>query len=105
MLTAIVKWRATDDQSRENILEKFQKSIPVYKGLEHLIRKYIVFSRDTDSVWGMGIYLWDDEDAAAAFYEMARPIIREETGTEPEVTFFDTPIIVDNLTGETEIYG
>ena len=104
MITAIVKWRATDDQSRDDILGKFRNSVSVYKGLDHLIRKYIVFSRDQDALWGMGIYLWDDEKAAEAFYEMARPIIAEETGNEPEVTFYDTPIIVDNLTGQTEIY-
>ena len=104
MITAIVKWRASDDQSREQILEKFQNSVSMYTGLDHLIRKYFAFSRDADELWGLGVYLWDDEEAAKAFYEMARPIIKEETGNEPEVTLYDTPMILENLTREVQVF-
>ena len=41
MITAIVHWRADEGISREELLARFQKSIPVYKGREHLLRKYI----------------------------------------------------------------
>lgn len=102
MITAIVKWKAADDLSYEEILTRFKKSTAVYKGHPHLLRKYICFDRR--ALQGMGIYLWDDEQAARAFYEKASPIIEEETGHPPEIEFFDTPIVVDNLTGETLLY-
>jgi hypothetical protein len=104
MITAIVKWRVNDGQSREEVLNKFKKSVSLYTGMDHLIRKYFVFSRDKDELWGMGIYLWDDESAANAFYEMAGPIIKKETGSEPEVTFFDTPMILENQTKEVQAF-
>ncbi|UCG72813.1 MAG: hypothetical protein JSV45_00020 [Chromatiales bacterium] len=103
MITAIVKWKAADNLSRADILERFRKSIPVYKGHPHLVRKYICFDRQAHQ--GLGIYLWDDEPAAREFYAMASPIIEEETGYPPEIEFFDTPTVVDNSTGETLEYG
>ena len=102
MITAIVHWRADEGISREELLTRFRKSIPVYKGREHLLRKYICF--DMEAHRGLGVYLWDDRAAADAFYEIARPMIKEETGYDPVVEFFDTPIIVDNVTGATEIF-
>lgn len=102
MITVIVKWKAADHLSREDILERFKKSIPVYKGRPNLVRKYICFDRQ--ALRGLGVYLWEDEQAARDFYVMASPIIEEETGHAPEIEFFDTPIVVDNLTGETLFY-
>ena len=102
MITAIIKWKAAEELSRADILERFRQSIPVYKGYPHLIRKYICFDRQANQ--GMGIYLWDDEQAAKEFYAMASPIIEEETGHPTEIELFDTPIVVDNLTGETLEY-
>lgn len=99
MITAIVKWKATDDLTHDEILRRFKQSIPVYKGHPHLVRKYICFDRN--ALQGMGIYLWESEQAAKEFYAKASPIIEEETGNPPEIEFFDTPIVVDNLTGET----
>jgi len=102
MITAIVKWRAADQLTHADILERFKNSIPVYKGREHLIRKYVCFDRQ--ALRGLGVYLWEDETAAQEFYAMASPIIEEETGHPPEIEFYDTPIVVDNQTGEILFY-
>ena len=34
---------------------------------------------------------------------MAREMIRKQTGSEPEITLLDTPVIVDNVTGEVAV--
>lgn len=104
MITAIVKWQASDEMSREELLEKFKASAAQYAGTKHMIRKYFAFSRDENALWGMGVYLWDDESAAQAFYEKARPIIKAETGFDPEVTFYDTPMILENLTKDLQVF-
>lgn len=102
MITAIVNWRVAPGTARKDLLERFKKSIPVYKGRPGLVRKYICF--DVENNQGFGIYLWESREQAEAFYEMAKPIIRQETGFEPVVELYDTPIVVDNLTGETLVY-
>ena len=103
MITVIVDWQAPPQANREQLIEEFSESIPLYKGRDHLIRKYIVYDPETNA--GKGIYLWDDRAAAEAFYAMAAPKIREETGHDPVISYFETPILVDNQTGETSIYS
>lgn len=102
MITAVVNWRVPPGVARKDLLERFKKSIPVYKGRAGLVRKYICF--DMENHQGFGIYLWESRKQAEDFYEMARPIIQQETGFEPVVKLYDTPIVVDNLTGETLVY-
>lgn len=102
MITAIVNWRVAPGVDRPTLLERFKKSIPVYKNLPGLVRKYICF--DIERSQGFGIYLWETREQAEAFYKMATPIIKQETGFEPTVNLYDTPIVVDNLTGETLVY-
>ena len=102
MITAVVNWRVAPGVDRKTLLESFKKSIPVYQGLPGLVRKYICF--DLESNQGFGIYLWEARAQAEAFFEMAKPIIRGETGFEPIVKLYETPIVVDNLTGEVLVY-
>lgn len=102
MITAIVTWRAAPGEDRSSILARLRQSIPVYKGRAGLVRKYICL--DLEHGRGFGIYLWETREQAEAFYAIARPIIRAETGHEPDVQLYDTPVVVDNLTGETLVY-
>lgn len=102
MITVIVHWIANEGLGRAEMIERLKKSIPAYQGHPHLLRKYICL--DLAHGRGKGIYLWDDRQAAERFYEMARPILKQETGHDPEIEFLDTAVIVDNLTGETQVF-
>jgi hypothetical protein len=102
MITAIVRWRLAEPVSREQLIERFQHSLPVYRNRPGLVRKYLCF--DAASGRGMGIYLWEDRARAEAFYEIAVPIIRSETGSDPEIEYIDTPMVVDNLTGDVSVH-
>lgn len=102
MITALVKWRLAPGITAEQAIERFKQSTHYYVGLPGLVRKYIAINREKH--FGYGIYLWHDQDTAEAFYTRVTPVIREETGSDPEIEFFDTPIIVDNLSAETLIY-
>lgn len=82
-------------------MKEINETIPVYKGRAGLIRKYICLNFEEQ--YGLGIYLWQDRALAEKFFAFARAKIREQTGSEPEITLLDTPVIVDNLTGEVSV--
>jgi hypothetical protein len=103
MITVFSKYPLREGLTREQAIEEVKETIHVYKGRKGVVRKYICL--DFQKRQGYGVYLWEDRALAEAFYEMARPIIARQVGAEPEILFFDTPIIVDNSTGEVIIDG
>ena len=58
------------------------------------MRKYVTL--DIERGVGQGIYLWESREQAEGFFEAARAILRKDTGAEPEIEFWDAPVIVDN---------
>ncbi|MCU0757839.1 MAG: hypothetical protein MUF07_01385 [Steroidobacteraceae bacterium] len=98
MITAISKFRLRPGLTRAQAIAEIHETVPVYKGRPGLVRKYIAL--DFEAGYGMGIYLWNERAAAEQFFQFARAKIREQTGSDPEITLLDTPVIVDNLTGE-----
>ena len=63
-----------------------------------MIRKYYVRSEDGCTVGA--VYLWNSKAAAERLYTKEwRTFVSEKYGTQPEVTFFETPVVVDNLIG------
>jgi hypothetical protein len=72
----------------------FEKSAPNYRGVPGLVRKYYLYGDDRI---GGGVYLWDSRDAAERFYSEAwRSTIAQRYGAQPEILFYETPVIVDN---------
>ena len=48
-----------------------------------------------------GIYLWNSRaEAEAVFTESWRAYVRGKYNSEPSVTYFDSPVTVDNVTHE-----
>jgi hypothetical protein len=99
MITAIATFQLpkpiTLDQAREIFLSTAQK----YQGITGLIRKYYLLSQDGATVGG--IYLWRSRAEADALYtESWRAFVKEKYGTEPTVTYMESPVVVDNLTHE-----
>jgi hypothetical protein len=100
MITAIVTFKLPEGTTAEDATEIFKTSAPRYRGVPGLVRKYHVFGDDGT---GGGIYLWRSRAAAEALYDAAwRQMIKERYGAEPSVRYFETPVIVDNLTGEIQ---
>ncbi len=57
---------------------------------------------DPEGRRGGGAYLWPDIDAARRAHDAAwREGIRRTFGSEPELRYFETPVVVDNARGET----
>jgi heme-degrading monooxygenase HmoA len=98
MITAVVQFALPKSVSLEEAARIFESSAPKYKNLPGLIRKY--YLRSEDGRRAGGVYLWESKAAAEAVYNGEwRARVKQLYGGEPEIAWFDTPVIVDNLAG------
>jgi hypothetical protein len=75
----------------------FRSTAPRYQAQKGLIRKYYVLSEDGASAGG--VYLWHSRaDAEALYTDAWKAFVREKYGTDPVLAWFDSPVVVDNLT-------
>jgi hypothetical protein len=99
MITAITEFKLPKGTTLAKATEMFRASLPRYAGFPGLIRKYYLYGAD-ESV--RGVYLWESRAAAEKLYtEEFRKSVKERFGSDPTITFFETPIVIDNLTKET----
>ena len=74
----------------------FLSTAPKYRGIQGLFKKYYVLSQDGGTAGG--VYLWNSRQEAEAMYtESWRSFVREKYGTDPTVTYFENPVVVDNV--------
>ena len=95
MITAIVQFKLPKPMTVEQAEAAFNGSAPQYRGLPGLVRKYYLLSEDGGT--GGGVYLWRSKADAQQLYtdEWCRSI-RERYGCDPVVSYFESPVIVDN---------
>jgi hypothetical protein len=99
MITAITTFKLPKPITREEARTIFLSTAAKYQGVPGLVRKVYVLSEDGSTVGG--IYLWNSRvDADAMYTESWRAFVREKYSTEPSVTYFDSPVVVDNVTNE-----
>ena len=99
MITAITTFKLPKPITREEARTIFLSTALKYQGVPGLVRKVYVLSEDGSTVGG--IYLWNSRgDADAMYTESWRAFVREKYNTEPLVTYFDSPVVVDNVTNE-----
>jgi hypothetical protein len=100
MITAIVRFKLPADVDSAKATELFHATAPKYEGLAGLVRKYYLF--DAESHVGGGCYLWESRDAAERFYDDAWRKMITERYSPPELSFFETSVIVDNSRDRSE---
>ena len=99
MITTITTFRMPKPTTRDEARRTFLSTAPKYQGVPGLVRKIYYFSQEENTVGG--IYLWNSRAAADAMHnESWKAFVREKYGTEPSVTYLDTPVVVDNVTHE-----
>ena len=99
MITAITTFRLPKPITRDEARTIFLSTAPKYQGVGGLVRKVYVLSQDGSTAGG--IYLWNSRvEADAVYTESWKSFVREKYGTDPSVTYFDSPVVVDNLTHE-----
>ena len=95
MITAIVNFKLPADIDSKKAAELFKGSAPKYRGMKGLVRKYYLF--DDKSRIGGGVYLWKSRaDAEKVYTAEWRAMIAQRYGAEPEITYYESPVIVDN---------
>ena len=98
MITAVVKILLSKPISSEEALRAFESTAPIYKGLRGLLRKY--YLRSEDGRYVGGVYVWETRaDAEAVYTTEWKARVKQLYGAEPEISWFETPLIVDNQAG------
>jgi hypothetical protein len=99
MITVFTSFRLPKPISRQEARRIFLSTAPKYQGVAGLFRKCYVLSEDGGTAGG--VYLWKSRAQAEAMYtETWREFVRGKYGTDPTVTYFDSPVVVDNVSGE-----
>lgn len=101
MITAIVRFKLPRNVKLSDATELFKGSVPKYQNLPGLIRKYYLFD---ETGAGGGVYLWESRAAAERVYTKEwRKMIADRYGAEPDITFYETPVIVDNASNGVSV--
>ena len=99
MITVIVNFKLPKAITAQQARDIFLTTAPEYRGMPGLIRKY--YFLDPDGVSAGGIYLWESrEDADRLYNENWRAFVRVKYGSDPVLTYLDTPVVVDNVSNE-----
>lgn len=99
MVTTVVQFKLPAPLTREKAKELYAGTAPKYQKIDGLVRKYYLLSEDGGT--GGGVYLWKSKaDAEKLFTPEWRRFIKERYGAEPDISYFESPVLVDNLTGE-----
>jgi hypothetical protein len=97
MITVLTSFTLSEPITPEQARTIFLGTAPKYQGVKGLLRKTYMLSEDGATV--NGLYLWNSkQEAEALFTESWRAFVREKYRTEPGVTYFTTPVVVDNTT-------
>lgn len=100
MFTTVVQFHLPSAISCAEASKRFQGSAPKYKDKPGLIRKHYIVS-DDGKIAG-GIYHWKSRaDAERMYNDEWRAFVTSLYGVAPVVQWFETPVIVDNVSGET----
>ncbi|MBI2985547.1 MAG: YdhR family protein [Deltaproteobacteria bacterium] len=99
MITALVQFKLPAPMTQDKAKETFFSTAPKYQAVKGLIRKYYLLSEDGSTAGG--VYLWKSRgDAERLYTDEWKKFVLEKYGAGPSITYFNSPVIVDNLSGE-----
>jgi hypothetical protein len=99
MITAIVQFKLPQPITCEKAREIFLSTAPRYRETTGLIRKYYILSEDGGTAGG--VYLWKSRKEAESVYTKDwEDFVRGKYGAPPSVEYFESPVVVDNVTQE-----
>ena len=99
MVTVIVYFNLPDGMMHEEIISEFEHTAQKWLDNQDLIRKnYLI---DLNMGIAGGVFLWKEKIHAKIWLGAEfRKFVKDNYGEEPTFQFFETPIVVDNLTGD-----
>ena len=95
MITTIAQFKLAKETSIEEARQLFMQSAPDYRSTGGLIRKYYILAEDGNSAGA--VYLWESMEAAQKAHSPEwRQRLQDKYGSEPALSFYQSPVIVDN---------
>lgn len=96
MIIAIVQFNLPNGMTLAEATDTiFAPSVEKYRTMPGLLRKNYLYGHGK----GGGVYLWDSIASAERAYSTEwRDMMNVRFGSEPSVTYFETPIEVENPT-------
>ena len=95
MHTVMWTFKLPAGTSKAELIETINATAHTYKGVPGLIRKYYGIAPDGASI--AGIYLWDNEAAANAFYTPVwRAPVEKRWGAPAQRQDWDIPMVVES---------
>jgi len=99
MVTTITRFKLPDNVNVEDVKKSFLDIAPKFREVDGLIRKQFILSGNGSH--GGGVYLWRDRGCAERFLnEVVVKMIQEAYHVTPTIEYFDTAVVVDNVSGE-----
>lgn len=98
MITEIVTFKLRAGTTLGELVANYEKTAPIWRDNPDLVRKNYIF--DAEQGIGGGVYVWKERAHAEKWHGAEfRARVRATYGSEPQIQFFETPIIVDPLAG------
>lgn len=102
MITAVVTAPMPKGLTREKYLENTKAIAGRFTDIPGLIRKQFLFD-DKNGVVG-GVYLWETRELAETCYKgVWRENFVKSTGSQPDIKFFESLVVVDNEIDEIKV--
>lgn len=89
----------TGNMSHDEILARCAETAPRYRDIDGLICKNYLVAEDHKTMGGA--YVWASKGQALAWYnDDWKSYFRKQYDCEPDLTFYECPVVVDNKGGE-----
>jgi Putative mono-oxygenase ydhR len=98
MITTITKFQLPHGASLDQVRSALKDIAPEFQRPSELLSKFFLISES--GPYGGGVYLWQNRSDASAFEPTIRAMVREKMGVEAEISYFETPVVVDNTQKE-----
>ena len=100
MISELVMFDLPAAMTREQVVQGMREVAPSWRRNPDLIRKTFLY--DAAHSRTGALYLWKTRAAAVRAHDDAwRQRVRNQYGSEPTLQYFETPLVVDNLLGQT----
>lgn len=103
MITEIVFFSLPEGISRDELMSKYMSTVEAWSKNEDLVEKHYIY--DADGNRGGGVYIWKSKEAMLKWHGSEyRSRIKALYGSEPEMSYFDSLIHVNNLQGKIDTF-
>lgn len=102
MITVLVTYKLRDGTGRAEARRQSEQAAPRFRGIDGLRSKHFLY-REEEGLAG-GFYAWETREQAEAFHSEAwLDSMEERMGSRPELTYFETAVLVDNGADRVEV--